>query len=202
MLAERADDSRAGALARMSLARIRMEQGKMRDALAQADEAIALLDGVDWAQAVMQRALIEQRSGRLDAALEGYDAALPVLRELGVPASEARLLVNRGILRGYRGELSAADADLREADRLVTELGLKMRDGILQNRAFIAARRGDIPAALRFLDQAAAVSPGGKWRALILADRARMLLGVPLVEEAAETAAVAVRDLFRGRRRE
>ena len=64
----------------------------------------------------MQRALILQRLGRLDDALEGYRRPLAAFRRAGDVLWEARSLCNRGVLQVYRGALAAAEADLLRAE--------------------------------------------------------------------------------------
>jgi tetratricopeptide (TPR) repeat protein len=105
----------AAAEARMSLAFVLLDRGRLRAALAQADHAATGLTGLPAVRVTCQRALILQRAGRLDEALAGYAAALPALRRAGDELWEARVHNNRGLLHSHRGALSAAEADFARA---------------------------------------------------------------------------------------
>src|ERR1700722_6932926 len=103
----------------------------------------------------MQRALILRRVGRDSDALAGYQAALTVFQRHGDEAWQGRVLINRGILRGYRGELPLARADLTEAEQIFRRLGLTTAAARAQhNLGFLAAQAGDVTGALSYYDQA------------------------------------------------
>ena len=74
--------------------------------------------GCGWRRAGMQRALIFRRVGRDDDALAGYQRALTTFRRYEIFGWEGRVLVNLGVLRGYRGEITEARADLRKAEQI------------------------------------------------------------------------------------
>ena len=59
-----------------------------------------------------------QRTGALNEALDLYATALVRLRERGQRGWIARLLVNRGVLLAYRGDVEDAVDDLREAEAI------------------------------------------------------------------------------------
>ena len=80
----------------MSLAFILLDRGRLRTALGLADRAVGALDGLPAVRLAAQRALILQRTGRLDEALAGYAEAVPALRRAGDTLWEARALNNRG----------------------------------------------------------------------------------------------------------
>ena len=67
------------------------------------------------ARCELQRAIILERLGRLDEALDGYRRAIAGFRRSGDRNGEARALCDRGVLQTYRGALGAAEADLRRA---------------------------------------------------------------------------------------
>jgi tetratricopeptide (TPR) repeat protein len=202
-LGRRARSTRLAAEARMTLAFVLNRRGRPRRALREIDAALAGLDGVERARAQAQRAAIVQQLGRLDEALSGYRAALPVLRRAGDRLWVQRVLSNRGVLHTFRHAYAAAEADLQEAERLCRALGLDLSAAFVQeNLGFVHARRGDVPAALGYYDLAER-----SYRALhaqlgsLLADRSELLLSARLVSEARQAAAQAVAEFERERRR-
>ncbi len=190
----RVRDAEPEAEARMSLAFVLLERGRIATALAQADRAADHLTGLQGARLVMQRALILQRCGRLDEALADYARALPVLRRHRDDKWEARLRNNRGLLQAYRGELVLAERDLERALELHRDAGREIDAADCEwNLGFVAARRGDAPSALeRYAVAAAAHEQYGTAIPQLLLDRAEVLLSVGLVTEARETAELAV----------
>ena len=196
-LAERAGLAVPEAEARMSLALTLAYRGRTAAALAQADRAAPVLSGGDAARLQMQRAVILDRLGRPDEALDGYRRALTVFRQQGDGLWEARLLCNRGVLHGYRSELGAARADLRRALALSEQLGqLQLVGAVCHNLGFVETRAGDVPGALAWYDRAEEL-----WRSLevpcavLLLDRSELLLSVGLYEEGRDAAARAVAEL-------
>ena len=64
-------------------------------------------------------------------------------------------MANRAVVQIYRGRLAAAESDLQGADALFAELGQELNRAIVQhNLGYVAARRGDIPEALRWYAEA------------------------------------------------
>jgi tetratricopeptide (TPR) repeat protein len=192
--AEAGDERLAAAEARMSLAYVLLEQGRTAEALSQADSAATGLRGLPAARLMMQRGLLLWRCGRTDEALESYRRALPVLRKGGDQLAEARLYNNRGLLYVDRGELAAAEADLRHVAELCGRLGQEVLAATAEmNLGYVASRRGDVPEALRRFDTAEAVyrEHGVDARELLLA-RSELLLSAGIVGEARETAERAI----------
>lgn len=195
--AERHGAAVAAAEARMSLAYVLMEKGSTRAALAQADRAAQGLKGLPAARVLMQRALILQRSGRTTEALDCYRRSLPMLRRHADHLHEARLRNNRGLLHLYCGDLDAAEADLTRAAALSAELGQNILEANARwNLGFLAARRGDVPAALRMYDTTEAIyRRSGVPAPELLLTRGELLLSVGLLGEARATAGRAVEEL-------
>ena len=196
-IARRAGLGVRAAQARMSLSLTLAYKGNTSGALREADRAAPALRGLEAARLMMQRALILQRLGRLDEALEGYRRALTGFRRAKDRLWQARLLTNRGVLHAYRGEQRAAETDLLQAERLYTELGQGLAASQVRgNRGFAAARSGDVVTGLDLYDRAIqeheqmGVSP-----ALVLLDRCELLMSVRLTAEARRDAARAVREL-------
>jgi tetratricopeptide (TPR) repeat protein len=192
-VADRAGLDGVAAEARMSLAFVLLDSGRVTGALAQADRAVSALRGVAAARLRAQRGLILQRCGRLTEAQAAYQLALPVLARAGDRVWEARLRNNRGLLRAFQGSLTAAEADLRRAAELHIGLGNDLLAAdCTWNLGFVAARRGDAPAALACYDATEATyHEAGVPAPELLLDRAEVLLSVGLNGEAAAAAADA-----------
>ncbi len=198
-LAEAAGSARRAAEARMSLSLALALQGATAEALAEADRAAPALDGWAAARLGMQRALVLQKLGRLEEALAGYRAPLATFRRREDRLWEARLLCNRGVLQVYRGALGAAESDLRRAEALHEAGGQALAaTQVRHNLGWLASRRGDVPAALGWYDRVEA-----EYRehdvplALLLMDRAEVLLSARLAAEAREAAGRAAAELER-----
>ncbi|MFL5927533.1 MAG: tetratricopeptide repeat protein, partial [Gaiellaceae bacterium] len=198
-VADEHDLAHEAAEARMSLSLTLAFAGDNRSALREVDLAAKRAVGVGAARFEMQRAVILQRLGRHDEALDGYRRALPVLRRGGDTLWEARLLNNRGILHAFLGTWSAAEADLARAERLYGDVGQELwRARVHHNLGFAAGRRGDVPAALAWFDRADEfLRTQDIPRAARLTDRCEVLLSARLVREARRIAEQAVAELER-----
>jgi len=188
------------ARARSGLSLVLAYLGDPERGLAEADLAEPWLRGGALGRVRMQRALIQQRMGRLDDALAGYRRALPLLARAGDRVAEVRVRVNRSVASTYRGDLAAAEADLVIARRLAVELGQHLQAAACaHNLAFVLGRRGDVPAALRWFDQArdeyAPLGVAAGFGAVLAADRAELLLAVGLTGEARASADEALAAL-------
>lgn len=192
-------ERRAGQI-RSSLALVLLYKGDSQAALREAEQASAELSGADLARNEMQIGLILQRLGRLDEALLHYKTALADLRRFGDRLAEARLLANRGVLHGYRGDLDLGVSDLVAASRIAEQLGQNLiAAACTHNLGFLEGRRGDLPAALGWFDRAeyayeALGRPPGMVEVL-QANRAELLLSAGLVSEADKAVRAAIRGL-------
>jgi tetratricopeptide (TPR) repeat protein len=183
--AQRCGEPVLEAEARMSYALVLDDLGRPAAALAEIDRACRSLSGLRLARAGMQRALILRRVGRDDDALAGYEQALTEFRRHGDAAWEGRVLINRGILRGYRGELALARGDLKEAEQIFRRLGLATVLAQTQhNLGFLAAQAGDVTGALDYYDQAQDQLSYVGAAAVTELDRAELLLSARLLPEA------------------
>jgi len=198
--AERAGSPQAAAEARISLVAALTESGRFAAALRQASVAVATANGVVAARALAQRGLVLYRAGRFEDAVNAYRKALPVLRRHGDRVWEARLLNNRGLAHAYRGALALAEADLTRAEKLYVELDQRLRAAdACWNLGFVAARAGDIPAALsRYDDAAARFAAQGVPATEVLLDRGEVLASAGLFGEAQATIERALRGLENG----
>lgn len=183
--------------ARVSLVLTLAQCGDLAGALRQADEAAPGVRGLSVARLESNRATALMLQGRLDDALEGYRRALPVFRRHNDLLGEANLRNDRGLLHCRRGDLAAAQADLRRAEQLYSVLGCDDRvTNIRQNLAVVAARAGDIPAALALFDQADAYfEERGLVDSVGLYDRCESLLAARLLVETRQTAERAIEAL-------
>ncbi|HEY2239466.1 MAG TPA: hypothetical protein VGI21_11785, partial [Streptosporangiaceae bacterium] len=195
-LGQRSGSAEAAAEARAGLARALNIRGQSRQALRQIEAALAGLTGVARARAQAQRGAILSLLGRIDEALPDYHAALAAMRRAGDYVWVEKLLANRAVIYGYRQEFTAAEHDLREAERLCAEYDLPLPAGYVhQNLGWISGLRGDAPAALHHFDLAEQrLREHGVPVGEVLADRAELLLSVRLLAEARQTAAEAVRE--------
>lgn len=195
--AQRSSDAHTEALARASMAISLLSVGDTARALLESAAADALAPPGARGLVELLGALVLQRTGQLDPALDSYDRALQRLRAAGDEPNMTRLLVNRGTLHAYQGRFDRAVADLAEAEDLATRLGLSVLVAMsAHNLGFTLGRRGQVPAALAAFDRAeeAYASRQGPTRlvAALTADRCEVFLGVGLARDAAEAAQRAV----------
>jgi tetratricopeptide (TPR) repeat protein len=186
--------------ARLTLAHVLVLSGRTEAGRREAARAADLLEGPAVARALAQQALISQRAGDYGDALDGYRRALAAFRRHGLDADVARLLVNRGVVHAYRGELAAARTDLEAAAAWYEANGQELAFAEARhNLGWLAALGGDVPTALRRYDEAASVFRRlGLQRPLGLLDRCEALLAAGLAADAHAAAAAAVAALERG----
>lgn len=200
--AERAALVKQAAEARMGLSVALAFRGDLREALHEADLAAGGLRGADAAALQMNRALVLQLLGRAREALEGYRLVLAAFRRQGNALLEGRCRNNRGLLQWSLWDLKAAENDFKHAERLFLDLGqdLAVAD-VRWNRGMLAARSGDVPAALVALDKAEEYYVTHHIpRPYLLIDRCEVLLSVHLVAEARHAAERAVEELSGAKR--
>lgn len=201
-LGRRAGSTELAAEAQMRLAFALNVLGRGRQALREVEAALSSLTGVAQARGLGQRGVILTQLGRLDEALPDYQAALSVLRRADDYVWVQRVLYNRAVVHGYRREFTAAEADLHEAERLCASHGLDLSLGFVhENLGWICSLRGDVPAALWYLDQAeqrlrAHGAPVGE----LLTDRCQLLVSARLLPEAMHAAEQAVLEFSKQRR--
>jgi tetratricopeptide (TPR) repeat protein len=193
------DDAHTEALARASMAISLLATGHAGQADDEIGRARALAPPSARGLVDLLAALVLQRTGRLDEAFAAYAESASWLRRESDMANLARLLLNRGTLRAYQGAFVDALTDLREAERLATELELWLLVAMAaHNLGFTEGRRGDVPAALAAFDRAeAAYAAHGAPPRLVgglAADRCEVFLsvGLSLDAVAGATRALAV----------
>ncbi|TDC82175.1 CHAT domain-containing protein [Micromonospora sp. KC606] len=190
---------RVRALARMSLGYVLANAGRTAAALRAVSAALPQLAGADAGRARMQRGVVLHYRGRYDEAVRDYSLAIEIAQREGDLLLEARARNNRGLLNAHRGAAGGTDDDLARAAAAFEQLGLDLAAADARwNGGIAAGRHGDIAGALRRFAagdeeyQRLAVP-----RPALLLDRFELLLSVPLVGEAVEVAAAAVRELRR-----
>jgi len=201
--AEAAGDATVAAEARLALAFLLAERGRAEQALGELDLVLAILDDpVGRARALAQRGGVLLDLGRHADALGHYRESLPVLRAAGDEFWVYRVVWNRGLAHAYRHEFAAAEADLRQAERLAEELELPLAVGFARaNLAFVLGLRGEVAAAFAYSTAAEhRIREHGGRLGELLVDRGELLLSVRLVADARETAERAVAEFARQRR--
>jgi tetratricopeptide (TPR) repeat protein len=142
----------------------------------------------------IQRGLIAMRSGDLGQAVDRLDEAVALL-EFGSPFEQASTLINRGALHLYLGNLAKARVDLDRAVSAAAGAGLALElYKAKHNLGYLEFLAGNLPAAIRLLDEAARAAPHTFGAAQL--DRARVLVEAGLTGEATQAlseAAVVVR---------
>lgn len=191
---------RAGAVevtidARIRLAFTQGARGRLRQGLREVEAVQGLdLDPLRSAHAAAMRGAILQQLGRLEEALVDYQGAIPALRRADDLLWLQRTLSNRAVVHGYRHEFAAAASDLRDAERLCRAQGFELSLGFVhQNLGWVLGMQGDVPGALRYLDQAQhRFTALGADLAEVLTDRSEILQAALLTEEAIEAGTQAV----------
>lgn len=188
------------AQARMSLVAVHTELGRPAEALRIADAAEPYLSPLERAKLGAQRAVALMRLGRHREAAEQCDRAVAGLRGAG-GADEARFLagalLNRALAAAWLGDHRRAEADLSACLATARAAGLNHLAALAEaNRPFLAARRGDIPAAFAGYHRVAAALEGYPERlAALRCDLAGALLAAHLPGEARALLDLAVPDL-------
>ncbi|MEU1605693.1 CHAT domain-containing protein [Micromonospora matsumotoense] len=190
---------RTQALARMSLGYVLANAGRTAAALRAVTAALPQLTGADAGRARMQRGVVLHYRGRYAEAVRDYGIAIDIAQREDDPLLEARARNNRGLLNAHRGASGGTDDDLSRAAAVFRRLGLDLAAADARwNSGIAAGQRGEIAVALRcFADVDEEYRRLAVPRPALLLDRFELLLSVPLLDEAVEVAAAAVRELHR-----
>lgn len=196
-IAEGAGLPHRAALGRLTLSVMHAAAGQFSAALEEADLAEPMLSGTEHGELLAQRGVVYGRIGRYPEALECFTTALRHLRGSDAATWRARIYNNRGYLHMLRGASARAEADFRRGIALCEDLGLAAGVALTSdNLGRLLAQRGDIPAALHWLDRAEkARIEFGMGTAPTLLDKAETLLSAGLASEARAYAANAVTAL-------
>jgi tetratricopeptide (TPR) repeat protein len=171
--------------------------GRTSAGLAKLNQALGRSRGVQAAHVLHRRGIALWTLGQYPAALADFRQAVTVLRRVGDTLWLARVLNARAVVYLDRGATKRADADLVAAGDLYAEVDQELEAVYtVLNRATVAFRSGDLPAALSFLDQAAArFQPLGVPTPALSIDRCTVLLAAGLAGDAFAEADAAVRDI-------
>jgi tetratricopeptide (TPR) repeat protein len=204
-LARRVGDERqADVLATLGVALVLA--GRSGDGLARLAEAIPLTPPARLPQLYHRRGYVLSVLGRTHEALEDLSKAVSGSHDLSDTLWEGRARNARAENFLSMGLTAEADADAREAGRLFTSIGQEFEAAqATHNRALAAHQRGDLPEALRLLDDVSHrydkldVAPAD-----LVIDHAQALMTAGLMADARAMSAHALanRDLSAVRRAE
>lgn len=160
--------------------------GRSREGLARLDRAVELSRGALTGRVLVRRADVLLVLGRHREALDDLRLAIARLRRSGDQVWEARSRNYRGFIQLALGGTKRADADFAVAEKLYAATGQEFEYAeARQNRGLVAYSRGDLPSALRYLDEAGRrfAAVGVAWPDLAI-DRCGVLLAAGLSAEA------------------
>nr|WP_281906976.1 CHAT domain-containing protein [Streptomyces olivaceus] len=154
-LAARADSAEREADVLATLGVALVHSGRTREGLAAFERGVARGSGHTRARVLYRRAYVWWVLGRHGEALEDVRRAIPVLRQADDVIWTARALTLRATVHLALGSVERADADFTAAERLWDTTGQEHdKADAVESRGLAAFRSGDVPAALRLLDEA------------------------------------------------
>ncbi|MFG3248913.1 CHAT domain-containing protein [Streptomyces sp. NPDC048187] len=129
--------------------------GRTREGLAAFERGVARGSGHTRARVLFRRAYVWWVLGRHGEALEDVRRAIPVLRQADDVIWTARALTLRATVHLAQGSVERAEADFTAAEALWDTTGQEHdKADAVESRGLAAFRAGDVPAALRLLDEA------------------------------------------------
>jgi hypothetical protein len=178
----------------VSLAWAEAERGRVKRGFHLLDEAEPLVSAAERPVLLAQRALLLERTGRNDLALEQYDEAVALLNEQSHPLDLVKALNNRSMVHKEAGRIRLARADLQRCLQIAARHRLTLVAAICRtNIGSLDVLAGDLPSALRAFSVARleyqALAPG-RLPALAV-ERARALVAAGLFVEADQELAAA-----------
>lgn len=190
-------DREADVLATLGIALV--HAGRTRQGLDSLARGLSAAEGVTAARVRFRRAAILWVLGRHAEGLDDLRRAIPVLRRADDTIWTARALTLRGTIRLATGAAAQADLDFVAAEALWTTTDQDHDVAVaVENRGLVAARSGDIPAALTHFDEAARRYEAlGTPMNVLHAERSGVLMAAGLAREALAEAEVAVGMLER-----
>ncbi|MEV8550014.1 CHAT domain-containing protein [Streptomyces glaucescens] len=154
-LAARADSAEREADVLGTLGVALVHAGRTRQGLAAFDRGVARGTGHTRARVRYRRAYVWWVLGHHREALEDVRRAIPVLRQADDVIWTARALTLRATVHLALGAVERADADFTAAEALWETTGQEHdKADAVESRGLAAFRSGDVPAALRLLDEA------------------------------------------------
>ncbi|MEV5885307.1 CHAT domain-containing protein [Streptomyces sp. NPDC052020] len=196
-LAARADsaDREADVLATLGVALV--HTGRTRQGLAAFERGVARGTGHTRARVLYRRAYAWWVLGHHREALEDVRRAVPVLRQADDVIWTARALTLRATVHLALGAVERAEADFAAAEALWETTGQEHdKADAVESRGLAAFRSGDIPAALRLLDEAEErYAKLGTPTFMLNIRRCEVLMAAGLAPEALAEADAAIRAL-------
>ncbi|HEX8079469.1 MAG TPA: CHAT domain-containing tetratricopeptide repeat protein [Jatrophihabitans sp.] len=165
-------------------------------ALAEAERLVDLARHLDLSALLhLQNGYIRVRAGHFEAGLEHLDSAVALI-DHAEPAHASNILLNRGSLQLYRGQLGAARQDLSRSAELAARHGLRVEEfKARHNLGYLEFLAGNLAMALKSMDEAQAINAEVSL-AVALLDRARVLLEAGLHRES-DDSLIEAAALFR-----
>ncbi|MEW1602820.1 CHAT domain-containing protein [Streptomyces sp. NPDC093808] len=195
--AARADsaDREADVLATLGVALV--HSGRTRQGLDALGRGVRRGTGHTRARVLFRRAYAWWVLGHHKEALEDVRRAVPVLRQAGDVIWTARALTLRATVHLALGAVERAEADFASAEDLwaVTDQEHDKADAV-ESRGLAAFRSGDVPAALRLLDEAEErYAKLGTPTFMLSIRRCEVLMAAGLAAEALAEADTAIAEL-------
>ncbi|MGW7203454.1 CHAT domain-containing protein [Streptomyces sp. NPDC054837] len=198
-LAARAEsaDREADVLAALGVALV--HAGRTREGLDALERGVAIGTGHTRARVLFRRAFASWVLGRHREALEDVRRAIPVLRQADDVIWTARALTLRATVHLALGAAERADADFTAAEALWDTTGQDHdKADVVESRGLAAFRSGDVPVALRLLDEAEErYAKLGTPSFMLYIRRCEVLMAAGLVPEALAEADAAIGVLDR-----
>ncbi|WP_328753483.1 CHAT domain-containing tetratricopeptide repeat protein [Streptomyces sp. NBC_00285] len=188
-------DREADVLAALGVALV--HAGRTRQGLAALERGVEVSSGHTRARVLFRRAYASWVLGHHRAALDDVRRAVPVLRQADDVIWTARALTLRATVHLALGAVERADADFTAAEALWDTTGQEHdKADAVESRGLAAYRSGDIPAALRLLDEAQErYAKLGTPTFMLTVRRCEVLMAAGLAPEALAEADAAVRML-------
>ncbi|EYT82688.1 hypothetical protein CF54_11835, partial [Streptomyces sp. Tu 6176] len=198
-LAARAESAEREADVLATLGVALVHAGRTRQGLAAFERGVARGTGHTRARVRYRRAYVWWVLGRHREALEDVRRAVGVLRQAGDVIWTARALTLRATVHLALGAVERADADFTAAEALwdTTDQEHDKADAV-ESRGLAAFRQGDVPAALRLLDEAEErYAKLGTPTFMLDIRRCEVLMAAGLAPEALAEADTAIAELDR-----
>jgi tetratricopeptide (TPR) repeat protein len=188
-------DREADVLAALGVALV--HAGRTRQGLAALERGVEVGSGLTRARVLFRRAYASWVLGHHRAALEDVRRAVPVLRQADDVIWTARALTLRATVHLALGAVERADADFTAAEALWDTTGQEHdKADAVESRGLAAYRSGDVPAALRLLDEAQErYAKLGTPTFMLTVRRCEVLMAAGLAPEALAEADAAIKVL-------
>ncbi|MEW2294531.1 CHAT domain-containing protein [Streptomyces sp. NPDC006743] len=198
-LAARAESAEREADVLATLGVALVHAGRTRQGLAAFERGVARGTGHTRARVRYRRAYVWWVLGRHREALEDVRRAVGVLRQADDVIWTARALTLRATVHLALGAVERADADFTAAEALWDTTGQEHdKADAVESRGLAAFRRGDVPAALRLLDEAEErYAKLGTPTFMLNIRRCEVLMAAGLAPEALAEADAAITELDR-----